>query len=487
MNTDRRGFLRSAGAALAAGWLQQALGPQVAAAVEARKPNIVMLLADDLGWTDLGCYGSGYYETPHLDRLASQGMRFTDAYSPAANCAPSRSCLMTGQYVPRHGVYTVGDKRRFDTSKNLLKWDQRKILAPENDARLPTDTVLLPQVLRAAGYATGHFGKWGLSQSEGQGPQARGFDEAVICGGLDHFNFKVSPPPNPKPGPDDYLSDYLTDHALDFINRRKDGPFFLYQPDFLVHSNFQAPAEVVAKYEAKQPVRGHHHPVYGAMVERLDHSFGRIIDRIDELGLGNDTLVLFTSDNGGVGSAKNGGLDPEGGITSNAPLRGMKGMLYEGGLRVPMIARWQGVIEPGSVCPEPVTAIDCLPTFAAAAGSKPPDQPVDGTDLGPVFRKSAEPWPERELHWWMPGYLPGRQRPAHSMRLGDWKLIENFEDGSKELYNLREDIGERTDLAADQPARVASMHARMVAWRDRAGAVPPPKNPNWDPKHEGRW
>lgn len=486
MATDRRGFLRTCGAALGAGWLHAALGPRVAAAVEARQPNIVMLLADDLGWTDLGCYGSGYYETPHLDRLASQGMRFTDAYSPAANCAPSRACLMTGQYVPRHGVYTVGDKRRFDTDRRLLKWDQRKLLAPENDATLPLETVLLPQMLRDAGYATGHFGKWGLEQRGGQGPQARGFDEAVVCGGLDHYNFKVSPKPEPAPGPDDYLSDYLTDHALDFINRHCDGPFFLYEPDFLVHVNLQAPKDVIAKYQAKQPAGGHHHPVYAAMVERLDYSFGRIIDRLDELGLGDDTLVLFSSDNGGVGSAKDHGLDPDGGITSNAPLRGMKGMLYEGGVRVPMIARWPGVIEPGSVCHEPVTALDCLPTFAAAAGAKVPDQPVDGADLGPLFRQSAEPWPERELHWWMPGYLPARQAPAHTMRLGDWKLIEHFEDGTKELYHLREDIGERHDLAATEPGRVEAMHSRMLSWRERTGAEPPPKNPNWDPKNEGK-
>jgi len=486
MSTDRRGFLRAAGAALAASGLQQALGPRWAAAVEARRPNIVMLLADDLGWTDLGCFGSGYYETPQLDRLASQGMRFTDAYAPAGNCAPSRACLMTGQYIPRHGVYTVGDKRRFDTDRRVLKWSERKLLAPENDARLPSETVLLPQVLRSAGYATGHFGKWGLAQTEGQAPQSRGFDEAVICGGLDHYNFKAWPTPDPRPGPDDYLSDYLTDQALRFIDSHRDRPFCLDEPDFLVHSNFQAPKDLIAKYEAKQPVRGHHHPIYAAMVERLDHNFGRIVAKIDALGLAENTLILFTSDNGGVGSAKDSGLDPEGGITSNAPLRGMKGMLYEGGLRVPMIARWTGVIEPGSVCHEPVCSIDCLPTYAAAAGTRLPDQPVDGADLGPLFRPVADPWPERELHWWMPGYLPARQRPAHAMRLGDWKVIESFEDGRLELFNLRQDIGERTDLSTQEPARVASMHARMLVWRERTGAEPPPKNPDWDPRNEGK-
>ena len=485
---DRRDFIRSAAGLAAGGWLAATAGARLASAAADRKPNIVLLYADDLGWTDLGCFGSGYYETPNLDRLCSQGAKFTGAYSPAANCAPARACLLSGQYVPRHGVYTVGGKRRFDKNKNLLKWSDRKLLAPENAGGLSPDKVTFAEALKAAGHACGMFGKWHLGGGEGETPQEQGFDTVVQMAAARHFGFKTKPPPEEKPAEGDYLSDYMTDQALRFIGNSRDRPFLLYLPDFLVHVPMEAKENLIAKYRQKQPVGGHHNPVYAAMVESLDHSFGRVMDKLDELGLSDNTLVVFFSDNGGVGSAQNRGLNKGGKTTSNYPLRGTKGMLYEGGIRVPMIARWPGVIEAGAVCDEPVHGVDLFPTFLDVAGAAPPEgQPLDGESLLPLMSGRADRLKRTDIFWFMPGYLPGRQAPANAMRSGDFKLIESFEDGKLELYNLRDDIGEAKDLAAEMPEKVGELHERMKQWRQAVGAEVPPRNPDFDSKNEGKW
>ena len=483
---SRRRFLRAASLASAA-WLG-APRLRAAPATKRRPPNIVLLYSDDVGWRDLGCYGSRFYETPHLDRLRAQGVRLTDAYSAAGNCAPSRACLLSGQYVPRHGLYTVGGKRRFDKSKRLLKWRERKLLAPENAGSLPADTITIAEALRAAGYACGHFGKWHLGGGQGQSPVEQGFHESVQMAAARHFKIRVKPAPDKPIPPDVYLSDYLTDQAIGFIDRHRDRPFFLYYCDFLVHVPLEGKQALVAKYGEKQPVGGHHHPVYAAMLEGLDRSCGRILARLDALGLAGDTLVLFYSDNGGVASAKDRGLDPEGGLTSVHPLRGTKGMLYEGGIRVPLIARWPGVVKPGSECAVPAHGVDLYPTFLEAAGARPPDgQALDGESLVPILAGKATARTSPDLFWWMPGYLPGRQAPANVIRSGDWKLIENFEDGSLELYNLRDDIGERHNLAASKPDKARELHQRLKQWRQAVGAKVPPRNPDFDPKNEGKW
>ena len=483
----RRRFLRRM-AASSAGCL--AANPLLlAAAQDRRKPNIVLLYSDDVGWTDLGCFGSGYYETSNLDRLCSQGVKFTSAYSSAANCAPARACLLTGQYVPRHGVYTVGGKRRFDSKKRLLKWNERKLLAPENAKGIPSDKVTIAEALKEAGYTCGHFGKWHVGGSEGQLPGAQGFDTSVQMKAARHFKFRTAPPPKEKQPDDAYLSDYLADQAVQFIETNQDRPFFLYFSDFLVHVPLEGKQHLVEKYRKKEAVGGHHHPVYAAMIEALDYSCCRIIDTLDRLGLADNTLVLFYSDNGGCGSAKNRGLDhTKKSLTSVYPLRGMKGMLYEGGIRVPLIARWPGVIESGSTCEEPVIGVDLFPTFLDAASAQPaPQQILDGESFLPVMSGRDETLKRTDIHWWMPGYLPGRQAPAHAMRSGDYKIIEYFEDGNTELFNLREDIGERNDLAAKEPETVRALHKKLKAWRNAVGAKIPERNPNFDPKNEGRW
>ncbi|MEW6358432.1 MAG: sulfatase [Planctomycetota bacterium] len=487
---SRRQFLSdvvTAGTGMAcAGVLCRIIGSSEAWAAD-RKPNIVLLYADDLGWTDLGCFGSGYYETPNLDRLCSQGVKFTSAYSAAANCAPARACLLSGQYVPRHGIYTVGGKHRFDKDKKVLKWAERKILAPENPEALPTEKVTFAEALKAAGYTCGMFGKWHLGNDEGHFPTAQGFDEAIVSMGR-HHNFKTTPPPKDKLPEDLYLSDYLAEQAIRFIETNKDRPFLLYLPNFLVHVPLESKQAIIEKYKKKQPVGGHHNPVYAAMVECLDASFGQVIAKLDELGLAENTLVIFFSDNGGVGSAENRGLNKGGTTTSNYPLRGMKGMLYEGGIRVPMIARWRGVIKAGTICDAPVHGVDLFPTFLEVAGGKNPEnQVLDGESLAPLMSGRADHLNRTAIFWWMPGYLPGRQAPANAMRAGDWKLIEYFEDGKIELFNLKDDIGETKDLAAEMPDKVKELHAQMKQWRESVGAQIPPRNPKFDPKNEGKW
>ena len=457
------------------------------------KPNIILLFADDLGWTDLACFGSEFYETPNLDRLCGEGMKFTCAYANAGNCAPSRACLMSGQYVPRHGIYTVGSKHRFDDKKkypNNSSWNERKLLAVDNAETLPPAKVTIAEGLRAAGYATAMFGKWHLGdRKEATQPVGQGFDTAHFRTGGSHWDVKVNPRPDPMPPKGTYRSDWMTDRAIEFIEAHRERPFFLYVPEWLVHVPLEAKQETIAKYKAKKPSEWHHHPVYAAMIEHLDCSFGRIIDRVDQLGLAEKTLVVFFSDNGGVASNKRHGLEHHGSITSNHPLRGMKGMLYEGGIRVPMIARWKGVIAPGSTCDVPVIGTDYFPTFLEAASAAPPPadtQPLDGESLLALMTGQSESLRRQAIFWHMPGYLPGRQAPATAMHAGNWKLIKSYEEDSIELYNLAQDISEEHDLAAKLPEKAAELHAALKAWVAETGARIPPQNPKYKPTKRAR-
>ena len=454
------------------------------AAAVPERPNIILLFADDLGWTDLACYGSGFYETPNLDRLSAEGMKFTAAYANAGNCAPSRACLMSGQYVPRHGVYTVGSRHRFDDVQkypNNSRWNERKLLAVENAEGLAAEKVTIAESLTAAGYRTAMFGKWHLGDRDpATQPRAQGFDVASFKTGGSHWDVAVSPLPEPMPPDGTYRSDWMTDRAIEFIDDNRDRPFFLYMPDYLVHVPLEAKKATIAKYEAKEPTEWHNNPVYAAMIEHIDESFGRIVDHVDRRSLAENTLIVFFSDNGGVASAKRRGLEHAGGISSNHPLRGMKGMLYEGGVRVPMIARWPGVIAPGTVCDTPVIGVDLYPTFLELARQDAPDparQPLDGESLLGLMSGKREALERRAIFWHMPGYLPSRQAPATAMRAGDWKLIENYEDGSIELYNLSDDISEEHDLAAKQPEKAAELHSMLKTWISETGARIPPRNP----------
>ncbi len=438
---------------------------------DARPPNIVFILADDLGWTDVACYGSGYYETPAIDRLAAQGMRFTRYCTNGPNCQPTRASLMTGRYGPRHGVYTVGSGARGQEQF-------RKMVPAQNRTELPLTETTVAQALRAAGYATGMFGKWHLGQQGEHHPGKRGFDVAIETMGR-HTRFRTNPPQKVEGNP--YLADWLTDRAVEFIEANREKPFFLYLPHFGVHSPWDAKPELAASFREKKPAGGHKDPVYAAMIKSVDESVGRVTAKLDELRLAGRTIVVFSSDNGGVGGYASAGVPEARGVTDNAPLKGGKGMLYEGGFRVPFIVRWPGVVKPGSTCAEPAASIDVYATFLEAGGGKANE--VDGVSLVPLLRDSTATLGRDALYWHFPGYLEGnvkqgkwRTTPCGAIRSGDWKLIEFFETGKRELYNLKDDPGEREDLSAKMPDRASELHSKLVSWRKGVNApMPTPK------------
>jgi len=436
------------------------------------RPNIVFLFIDDLGWKDVGFMGSRYYETSNIDRLAEQGMVFTNAYTCGPNCAPTRACLMSGQYSPRHGVYTVGTPKRGNTKL-------RKLIPIPNTTTLDSNVVTIAEALQAAGYRTAHMGKWHL----GKNPKTQGFD--VNVGGNRSGSPRggyFSPYRNPQlpNGPKgEYLTDRLTDEALTFLTKNKDRPFFLYLAHYAVHTPLQAKPKLIDKYRNKKGDEHHNHPVYAAMIDSVDQSVGRILQKLNELELDKKTLVVFYSDNGGYGPA-----------TSMHPLRGSKGMLYEGGVRVPLAVRWPGHVQPKSRCEVPVISVDFYPTLLDVTGTKPPKgQPLDGESLRPLLTQSGS-LKREAIYWHFPAYLqryrgmtgPWRTTPAGAIRRGRYKLLEFFEDGRLELYDLEQDIGERNNLAQTQPDITRKLHAQLQAWRKQLNApVPTKKNPQYDP------
>ena len=434
----------------------------------AERPNIIFILADDLGYTDLGCYGSDYYQTPNIDRLAAEGVRFTDGYTCGPNCQPTRAALMSGQYGPRTGVYTVGSIERFN-------WRSRPLRPVDNVTALPLETITIAQTLRNAGYATGMFGKWHLGNNARHHPSQGGFDEAISTAGK-HFEFDTDPPVEYDEGT--YLADFLTERAVDFIRRNRSRPFFLYLPHFGVHSPHDAKPELIESFRSKPPAGGHRSPVYAAMIASIDESVGRIVQSLDELGLAENTLVIFSSDNGGVGGYQSAGLTTNG-ITDNAPLKGGKGMLYEGGIRVPYIFRWKGTIPPGRTDATPIISVDLYPSLVELAKTKPPNNyPLDGVSYASLLTGSATSLDRDAIYWHFPGYLGAGRRqwrttPAGAVRSGHWKLVEFFEDHRQELYNLTDDVGERHNLAQREPAKTKELHDKLVAWRTTIGAPMP--------------
>lgn len=437
----------------------------------APRPNVVLLLADDLGWGDLGCYGSAVCETPSLDALAAGGLRFTDAYANAPNCAPSRAALQSGQYAPRTGVYTVNSSAR-GKAKN------RRLVPTPNTTVLADEVVTLAEALGAAGYDTAFLGKWHL----GDDPTTQGYRVNVGGSKAGHPKRYHRPYGNVDlgEGPEgEYLTDRLTDEAIAFLDEERDGPFFLHLAYYTVHTPLHARADLLEAAQARHEALGADgKPPYTAMVAALDESVGRLLAALDERYLAEDTLVLFTSDNGGHGNH-----------ADNGHLRGSKGMLYEGGIRVPLLARWPGHVPAGAVTDAPAIGVDVYPTLLELAGAPTPDGHVlDGASLADVLAGGEAP--ARALFWHFPAYLEPyaksqgtwRETPSGAIRRDRWKLIERFEDGRVELFDLAADPGEARDLAAERPDVAATMQRELAAWRRVVGApVPTEPEPAYAP------
>jgi uncharacterized sulfatase len=449
MNMHRRAFIERAGLAALGGLLGRS------AFAQDRPPNILFVLADDLGWSDLSCYGSTFHRSPHIDALAREGMRFTDAYAAAPVCSATRASILTGMYPASVNLtdFIPGHQR---------PWED--LIVPQQNLSLPLETTSVAECLGTAGYATAHIGKWHLG-GEGSQPEDHGFS----------YQFQGGPSENDK------RVGVLTDKALGFMERQRSNPFYLQLSHHTVHIPLEADPDIVAKYEDLADANApQSNPEYAAMIEMLDDSTARLLSRLDDLGLADNTLVLFMSDNGGLIQWYVGG-DPV--VTSNDPLRAEKGTLYEGGVRVPMIVRWPGHVEPASECHEPVTTADLLPTFADAAGTAAP-RGVDGMDLTPLL-EGRSGLDREAIYFHYPHYH--HADPGGAIREGEWKLIEWFEDGSLELYNLERDIGETTNLAPIMPGRARRMQRKLAAWRDRVGAKMPTPNPDADPSRSHEW
>lgn len=457
-----------------------------------RRPNIVFILVDDLGWRDLGCYGSTFYETPVLDNLAEQGALFTDAYAASPVCSPTRASILTGkypatvgitQYIGGHGVGKLTDVPYYSA--------------------LPMQEFSLARAFRDGGYQTWHVGKWHLGPRR-TWPDQHGFE--VIIGGChwgtpkSYFSPYGCPTLDDGP-PGEYLTDRLTDEAIRLIERAGDAPFFLNLWHYAVHIPIEAPPELIAKYQRKAADMGldsvdpfevgppipvwhsrHDHIVrrtvqshtgYAAMVENLDANVGRLLDALDRLGKAQDTIVVFTSDNGGLSSA-------EGSPTCNLPLAEGKGWLDDGGIREPLLIRWPGVVEPGTRISEPVTSPDFYPTLLSAAGLPAnPQQHRDGADLLPLLR--GERFNRGPIYWHYPHYSNQGGTPSSAIRDGEWKLVHYFEDGRSELFHIVTDLGEQADLAGVQPEIAADLTDKLHDWVSSVASQLPQPNPQSEP------
>ncbi len=463
------------------------------------RANFVFFLVDDLGWRDLGCYGSPFYETPNIDALAASGVRFTNAYAACPVCSPTRASIMTGKYPVRVGItdYINPAGRNQPASWNR---NTELLPAPYQD-RLALEETTLAEAFKGHGYATFFAGKWHLGP-EGYYPEDQGFDlnrggieQGGPYGGKRYF----SPYGNPRlaDGPEgEHLPDRLGRETAAFIEEHRDQPFLAYLSFYSVHTPLMTRADLERKYRAKARLmsfRGpsflvegtrearqrQEHAVYAGMVEAMDQAVGTVLRAIERAGAAERTVVILMSDNGGLSTS-------EGSPTSNVPLRAGKGWVYEGGIREPMIVRAPGVTRPGRVEATPVTSVDFFPTMLELAGLPAmPHQHLDGVSLAGML--GGEALPRRPLYWHYPHYGNQGGAPSGAVRDGEWKLIEWYEDGRLELFNLRRDIAERYNLAELEPERAQRMRAMLASWRERTGAVQPVRNPGYDPaKLSGR-
>lgn len=437
-----------------------------------QKPNVIIFLADDLGWTDLGCYGSTFYETPNIDKLADSGVKFTNAYSACNVCSPTRAALMTGKYPARlHLTDWIAGHQKPDA----------KLAPPDWTQYLSLDETTLAELLGREGYVTASIGKWHLGDEEKYWPENQGFDVNIAGwkkgspNKSQESNGYFSPYGNPRltDGPEgEYITDRLTEEAVRFINDHREKPFFLYMPFYAVHTPLQAKdADIEYFMQNRDEANPHHNAVYAAMIKSMDESVGRICNLVDASGLEGNTLIIFTSDNGGLI-----GRQP---ITSNLPLRAGKGTAYEGGVRVPAIFSWKGKLGAGQVNETPVITMDIYNTVAAFAGLNEKNLHTDGENLAPLLLDGKK-LRRNALYWHYPHYHTQGAAPHSMVRKGDMKLIYFYEDGKKELYDLAADPGEKRDMYADNKKVGEKLFRDLQKWLHKVNAQPPVNNPLLD-------
>lgn len=447
---------------------------------EPPKPNFIFFLVDDLGYSDVGCFGSDYYETPNIDRIASEGMKFTSAYAGCTICSPTRASILTGKYAGRLHITApipiISHKRQAADGKITPLKD------PDYCMNLPLEEVTIAEALKPAGYATASIGKWHVCDDPEFFPEYQGFDLNVAGDGHGATKNYFYPYYNrwrmtkgypyqewntlPDGLPGEYLTDRLTTEAVRFIDNNKERPFFLYLSHYAVHTPVQAKDSLIQKYRDKpgDTLRGHIHPEYAAMIESVDHSMGAVLTKLKELDLEENTIILFYSDNGGHRK-----------WTSNYPFRGHKGNFYEGGIRVPLLIKWPGVTTAGSVSDVPVISNDLYPTMLEMADLPlKPEQHIDGLSLLPLIKKEGEL--DREALYW---HFPHYSSMCDVVRYHDWKLIERLEDGDLELYDLKNDIGEEHNLAEVNPEMAEKMQQMLARWRESAKVQMPVPNPEY--------
>lgn len=443
------------------------------------QPNIVFILADDMGWKDLGCYGNPFNETPNLDKLAKNGVRFTQAYSACPVCSPTRASIMTGKHPARLHLTNYIAGNRVDKSS--------PVIPPKWRAELDPAEVTLAELLKTKGYATGMVGKWHLHSKEAgklrvQGPWAQGFDYSRMIdkNGLDYYNYSIL---RDSPGQTDYedngtvyLTDKLTGYGVEFIRQNAGKPFFLYLAYSAPHIMLVPRADKLSKYMRKfEQFKGVYNPNYAAMLESLDDGVGRIMQALGDQGLLENTLVIFTSDNGGLGMVELGPAP-----TTNEPLKKWKGHVYEGGIRVPAIVSWEGKLPNGAVSDVCYSSIDYLPTLCELTGITSLPADVDGKSQWPLFQHPDQAGdPQRPLFWHYPHFSNQMGRPAGAVRAGDFKLVESYENGKLELYNLRDDLSEINDLSARFPDKTRELHRLLSDWRGKLNAQMPLPNPEY--------
>lgn len=443
------------------------------------KTNIVLIVADDLGWSDLGCYGADLHETPHLDRLALQGVRFTEAYAMPV-CSPSRAALLTGKHAARLHITIWAEGSRSGPK-------DRRLLQADSLHDLPHTETSLAQLLQDDGYRTALVGKWHLGDAAHY-PETHGFDVNIggtqwgaphtffrPYSGRGRFGPEFRYVPHLEFGkPGEYLTDRLTDEALRVIDHAGDQPFFLYFAHHAPHTPMEAKAEDIEHFVSQiRPGQRHQNPIYAAMVKCLDDSVGRVLDHLKKRELDQNTIVIFVSDNGGyIGTDRYQSMP----VTNNAPLRSGKGSLYEGGIRVPLIVRWPGITPEGADCNEPVILMDLFQTLAATATHDKPVEPVDGIDIKSLLQNPVETLNREALYFHYPHYYD-TTTPVSAIRAGEWKLLEFLEDGRTELYNLRDDLREENNLTSQMPDKTASMLKLLHRWRGQVDAAMPMPNP----------